>query len=424
MQEVTLHVEYHEAQERMFHGPQVSRFNVYPKGRRFGATTGAGFAVVEWLLAGHRVLWGDTVYGNIERYFTRIIRPVLYRNRIPHYWRSQGNELRIGRGTCDFRSADNPATWEGFGYDRIVLNEAGIILKDDYLYTNAVLPMTADYADAQLFAVGTPKGADGIFYDLWTKVVAGEPGYAGERFTSYDNPFLDVPSMQEVERAIGPEQSRQEVYAEFLSGSSTSLYSADEVMSAARRSRPAGWEGGELQLGVDVAWTGDDVSVIAVRRGNVVLPLLKFAKASPVELAARAVAVARQHAREGERPTVAVDVIGIGAGVFDILRRTPEVRAVGVNASEKARDEDTYANVRAEMSFALRQFVREDGGALPDDLELRRDLLAAEFEFDARGRYKLPLKDKVKKKLGRSPDAGDAVALAVYKPTMPRVLVL
>lgn len=424
MATVELAVEYHEAQERMFHGPNVARFNVYPKGRRFGATTGAGFAVVEWLLEGHRVLWGDTVYSNINRYFTRIIRPVLERNRIPHDWKQQGNELRIGRGVCDFRSADNPETWEGFGYSRIVLNEAGIILRDPYLFTNAVLPMTADYPDARLFAIGTPKGAMGSFYELWRSVAMGEEGHQGERFSSYDNPFLDVETMRTVEAKLGPVQARQEVYGHFLgSTSSTAIFSADEVMAAVGRAvevRPDD----ELQVGVDVAWTGDDESVVAVRRGRRVSPLVKFSNVGPVELAQRVLAIVRSEAKAGEVPIVGVDVVGIGAGVYDLLRRDPSVRAVGVGAGERALSEEVYANVRAEMWFALQQFVREDGGALPNDPDLRADLLAQEYEFDARGRYKLPLKDRVKRKLGRSPDCGDAVCLSVYRPPVLTVTVI
>lgn len=412
-------LEYHEAQEAMFHGPHIDRWNVYPKGRRFGATTGAGFAVVEWLLAGHRVLWGDTIYGNIERYFTRIIRPVLERSGIPFYWRTNGSELRIGAGTCDFRSADNPTNWEGFGYSRIVLNEAGIILKDEYLYRNAVLPMMADFPDSRLFAIGTPKGAHGVFYDLWRRVEAGEPGYQGRRFSSYDNPFIDVANMREVERGIGPEQAQQEVYGYFISSSSTALYPAHEVAASMSRSVAPG---PGLQVGVDVAWTGDDKSVIAVRRGDLVLPLVKLAGASPMEVAARAAQEATRYALPGERPLVVVDVIGIGAGVYDVLSRDRRLVAVPMNAAAAALDPERFGNARAEAAFAVKEWM-DAGGALPSDDELRADMSAAEYEFDARGRYRLPLKDRLRKKLGRSPDCLDAVGLAVYRPTEtePRV---
>ena len=55
---------------------------------------------------------------------------------------------------------------------KIFLNEAGIILKNNYLYTNTILPMLMDYPDSQLIAAGVPKGKikkDGtehIFYTL------------------------------------------------------------------------------------------------------------------------------------------------------------------------------------------------------------------------------------------------------------------
>lgn len=415
-----LTVEYHEAQDRVFHGPHVSRWNAYPKGRRFGATTGAGFAVLEWLLDGHRVLWGDTIYGNIERYFTRVIRPVLDRSGIPYHWRTHGNELRVGSGVCDFRSADNPQNWEGFGYSRIVLNEAGIILRDVYLYENAVLPMMMDYPNAQLFAIGTPKGASGPFYQLWRRAEEKQPGYYGERFSSYDNPFLTREQVQEIEAALGPTVAQQEVYGHFVSSSSTALFTAHDIttaMTAQNAPDPV-----HVQVGVDVAWTGDDQSVIATRRGDVVLPLQYLAGVGPVDVANAARAAAMRYATPGATPIVCVDSIGIGAGVYDILSRDPRVDARAVNAAAKPHSSEQYANVRAEMAFAVQAYVHA-GGSLPDDEVLRGDMTATEHEFDARGRYRLPLKNKIRQKLGRSPDALDAVGLAVYRPpsTEPRV---
>ena len=41
-------------------------------------------------------------------------------------------------GVSDFRSVDRPENIEGFGYDKAFLNEAGIILRDEYLWYNAI----------------------------------------------------------------------------------------------------------------------------------------------------------------------------------------------------------------------------------------------------------------------------------------------
>lgn len=138
---------YTQPQLDIFFG-DVRRFNAIAKGRRFGATRGAAHACIEWCIEGMPVLWGDTVQGNISRYVDRYFLPVLRASSIDHEWRQQERILKVGGGYIDFRSADRPENWEGFGYKRIVLNEAGMILKDPYLYFTVVLLMMVYCSDA------------------------------------------------------------------------------------------------------------------------------------------------------------------------------------------------------------------------------------------------------------------------------------
>lgn len=205
--------------------PRSAKRIIIPKGRRFGATRGAANACIKWCLDGMPVLWGDTVHGNIERYWDRYFLPALKANDIEHRFDRQAKVARIGTGYIDFRSADKPENWEGFGYQKVILNEAGIILEDRYLYANAVLPMLADYPDSELYALGVPKGMelkDGTehpFYTLWKSVEAGDPNFWGKKYSSYDNKLLNVAQLGELEKeiaAIDPQQVRQEIWGEFI----------------------------------------------------------------------------------------------------------------------------------------------------------------------------------------------------------------
>ena len=56
-----------------------------------------------------------------------------------------GMILKIGNSSLDFRSADKPENIEGFGYALIILNEAGIILKNRRLWEETIRPMAMDY---------------------------------------------------------------------------------------------------------------------------------------------------------------------------------------------------------------------------------------------------------------------------------------
>lgn len=219
-----VNLDYSEVQEDIFHNwPEGVRYKTVRKGRRAGFTFGAGNAVIEWLLQGKHVLWGDTIGGNIHRYFERYIEPQLKRNNIAYNWDKVYNQLKIGNGFCDFRSADRPENWEGFGYHFIILNEAGIILKNRDLYIKTILPMLIDFLDSKMIAGGVPKGKktkdgnDHIYYELCTRK---SPEYKHYVITAYQNPWIrneDVAQLEKEMFAIGGmDYVRQEVYGEFI----------------------------------------------------------------------------------------------------------------------------------------------------------------------------------------------------------------
>lgn len=208
-----------------FEWPEGIKYKVIPKGRRAGVTRGAANAFIEWLLDGETLLWGETTHGNIERYFERYFYPVLNSNKIIHKFDRQSKKLTIGKGYCDFRSADAPENWEGFGYHKIFLNEAGIILKNRSLYINSVLPMLLDFPNSKLIAAGVPKGKflkegpEHPFYTLAKRANSGHAAYQLTQLTSYSNPILSEKDIAELEEEIAlfsAEQVRQEIYGEFI----------------------------------------------------------------------------------------------------------------------------------------------------------------------------------------------------------------
>jgi hypothetical protein len=228
---------YTQPQLDIFFGAKA-KFTVVTKGRRFGATHGAAHSFIEWGLEGRRLLWGDTINSNIDRYVQRYFEPAMKAHNVPYTWNSQKKEMRIASGHIDFRSADRPENWEGFGYDVIFLNEAGIILKDPYLYTNAVLPMLMDYSDSQLIAAGVPKGTKGkdgknhAFYTMALAAERGESNYRRLSFSSYDNPLLkteDIDELKEEISRMNPQMVRQEIYGEFLEGAGGLLWDMDII---------------------------------------------------------------------------------------------------------------------------------------------------------------------------------------------------
>lgn len=176
-----------------------------------------------------------------------------------------------------------------------------------------------------------------------------------------------------------------------------------------------------LELGVDVARYGDDDSVVQPRRGLYAYPYEQYNGLDGPELADKVLQTVRRLRRDSaERPRVKVDVIGVGASCYDALARCrDEVDAVAVNVSEKPTGEgaagEQFANLRAQIAFATRDWLRA-GGVFQRDKKLEAELLAPRFRLDPRGRYQVESKDDIKKRLKHSPDRGDALGLAVYSP--------
>lgn len=181
-----------------------------------------------------------------------------------------------------------------------------------------------------------------------------------------------------------------------------------------------------LRIGVDVARFGDDDSVIQPVRGKLALPATVVHGFDIVDVAGKAMQVARslyQSHPLAPKPIIAVDTTGLGAGVADILRRSPDVQVADVDAARNAIDEEHFHRLRDQLWWSIRTWIAE-GGALPPDSKRDAELLAAQYGFDERSRVKVESKDSMRKRINRSPDRADALAMAVsgVKPWSPKAL--
>jgi len=216
--DISLKVTYHPSQAEVFNDP--AKVKVIVKGRRWGLTRGYANHTIEKMLEGvSPVLWTDTVNSNIDRYVERYFYPVLKDLPSKYWqWRQQKKELAIFDARLDFRGADQPERIEGFGYKLIILNEAGIILNDPYLWENAIRPMALDF-NPDIIIGGTPKGKN-LFFQLATKAQdRQDPRYKDWKYfhyTSYDNPFVPKADIDALAADMPEAVRRQELYGEFL----------------------------------------------------------------------------------------------------------------------------------------------------------------------------------------------------------------
>lgn len=118
-----------------------------------------------------------------------------------------------------------------------------------------------------------------------------------------------------------------------------------------------------------------------------------------------------------------VDIIGYGSSSYDSLVGM-DYNAVAVNVGAGSDYTDKTGklkmrNLRAELTWRMRDALDpEDGSdiALPPSSEVVADLCAPRYRVLAGGVVKVEDKDDIKKRLGRSPDVGDTLMLALYEP--------
>lgn len=178
-----------------------------------------------------------------------------------------------------------------------------------------------------------------------------------------------------------------------------------------------------LIMGVDVARFGDNLSVIAIRKGRDAKGIAweRFQGIDTMELAARVTATYLRLRADA----VFVDGTGVGGGVVDRLRQL-HVPVFDINFGSKADryliegDAALYANKRSEMWGAMREWLRN--GAIPDDTELVDELVAPEYTLNRAGEIQLEPKDDMRKRGVASPDRGDALALTFALPVVGHTL--
>lgn len=121
----------------------------------------------------------------------------------------------------------------------------------------------------------------------------------------------------------------------------------------------------------------------------------------------------KQFGLEHEMNVFAIDNIGIGKGIVDELAADGQI-VIPFDSREKASDE-RFANKRAEAWWYVMRQMMDGEVDYPQDMTLRQELSSVRIKpIGYHGRIILEPKYETKKRLGRSPDRGDAFVQGVY----------
>lgn len=245
-----------------------------------------------------------------------------------------------------------------------------------------------------------------------------------------DNPYLarDGEYLRQLQM-LPPTLRAQMLKGDFMAGIEDP---ADQVIptawieAAMRRWQPRDAKGDMTSMGVDAARggnngsslgaTGKDKMVIARRHTEWFDKLIAIKGVDVNDGFLAAAQVIRF--RTSDAP-VHLDIVGIGTSPYDVLTKT-HVQTIAINGAAASLGVDgsgllKFFNLRAELHWRLREALDPANPhpiALPDDAELLADLAAPTYWLGPRG-IQIESKDDIKKRIGRSPDKGDAVIMAL-----------
>jgi hypothetical protein len=277
---------------------------------------------------------------------------------------------------------------------------------------------TGNPQDAAIIQAGNPTSIDGLLYDACTNLT---PRRVVVTITADPDdpkrtPRVSVEHAREMIATYGRDNPwvMATILGLFPPGGFRSLLGIEDVNAAMERHfKESDYDFAAKVLGVDVAREGDDCSVIFPRQGIVAFEPKIMRNVRTTDGAGF---VAQKKTDWGSDAEFIDNTGGFGGGWIDnlyLLGHSP----IGVHFAAKAGDA-RYANKRAEMWFKMAEWIKA-GGALPKIPGLVAELTTPTYSFKG-DQFLMEPKEQIKKRLGRSPDLADALALTFAYPVVPK----
>jgi hypothetical protein len=350
--------------------------------------------------------------------------------------------IKLEHGTAFAVASSNPSFIEGAHAKRLfyLFDESKAIIPDTFNAVEGAFSNvgTGGY-EAYALALSTPGDPIGRFWEICTR----KPGYEDWHVihvTCKDALKAGVFSKKWVEqrRRQWGENSQlfqNRVMGEFFAGDTEGVIPLAWIELAVERWRE--WtDNGKKSLseiaatnlykktGVDVAYTGEDKSVISLHFDqSKIYGVIPFKKLDTMAIAGKAKGITD---KLGGIPVV--DTIGLGAGVFNRLEEqgiTAEPFVASARSDNKDKTETLgFINKRSAAWWQFREKLDPESGievCLPPDETLIGDLAAPKKRDLSNAKIQVEAKVEIKKRLGRSTDFADAVIMAEYEEQSPYI---
>jgi hypothetical protein len=304
---------------------------------------------------------------------------------------------------------ENPEALQGFHARNLmyIVDEASGVDQKVYEVAEGALSTK----DAMVILAGNPTRRTGYFYDTFHKDM---DMWTNLHWSSLDSPLVDPAYPKRVEKKYGRVSNvyRVRVLGQFPTQEEDQYIPLDWLEEAASRVDVP--KSGMVIWGLDPAYTGDNETALARRIGDHFLPMMGVRGYDTMQVTGW-IADLIDKSPKGEKPDqILVDIVGIGAGVFDRLKEL-QYPVIGVNVGRSSSHIEKFANLRCDLWSRFREWLGDRRGSLPDDEDLLDQSASIKFHHSSNGKLHIETKHEMKKRGLVSPDRADAVVLTFYE---------
>lgn len=330
------------------------------------------------------------------------------------------------------RPADNNliSSFQGIhdGVVAVFMDEAGGLPEDLWIGANAVT--TNEHA--HILAIGNPDSLNTAFhrrfqdrerYRDWTTISISaydSPNLTGEiihpnpeKDKSIKSHLVQRSWVEMMERQAHPNVVLAKVHGEFPKDDATSFFSQHAMNKAFDTEiEPTG---NDSILGVDLAFGGEDSTIVYENRGGHVRFVTSLLYEDDYFLLAQKI---HRIAISKGATELRVDAAGTGKGIYSILLKQPEFQEkpyelVGISGGDSSPDISQWSKFRSYMYDNFRQQMQEGQIDLnPEEVKLREQLQAQTYDINPRGAIQVTPKLEMRRAGLKSPDELDAAIMS------------